>query len=109
LEGDLHVTGGPPVHYVPPVYEYPHTDDRCAVIGGLVYRGTAIPGLRGAYVYTDFCQGRLIALLARGRRVTFQRSLGVTLERADGFAQDSAGELYVLSLARGIYRLAPVP
>ena len=29
----------------------------CSVIGGYVYRGSAISGLRGTYFYGDFCNG----------------------------------------------------
>jgi len=31
----------------PPVYDYDHGGGRCAIIGGYVYRGAAIPELRG--------------------------------------------------------------
>ncbi|MGH7701706.1 MAG: PQQ-dependent sugar dehydrogenase, partial [Gemmatimonadales bacterium] len=39
-----------------PVLEFPHTEG-CAVVGGMVYRGSAIPELRGTYFYGDFCGG----------------------------------------------------
>jgi glucose/arabinose dehydrogenase len=45
---------------VPPVYEYSHDDGGCALTGGYVYRGRAIPALQGAYVFGDFCGGRLV-------------------------------------------------
>ena len=35
---------------------YPYGED-CAVTGGYVYRGTALPELRGRYLYGDFCSG----------------------------------------------------
>ena len=38
---------------LPPIAEYPHTVGR-AVTGGYVYRGTAIPGLVGRYIFADF-------------------------------------------------------
>ena len=41
---------------VRPVYEYP-TGDGCAVTGGYVYRGGAIPGLAGHYFFADYCAG----------------------------------------------------
>ena len=34
----------------------------CAVTGGVVYRGRALPELRGHYVFADYCQGDLKAL-----------------------------------------------
>ena len=44
-----------------PVTEYPH-DLGCSVIGGVVYRGDAIPALRGAYLFSDNCCGTLWAI-----------------------------------------------
>ncbi len=37
-----------------PVLEYTH-DEGCAVTGGFVYRGQAIPELDGQYFYGDWC------------------------------------------------------
>ena len=37
-----------------PVMEYGHEEERGSIIGGYVYRGRAIPGLRGKYVSGDF-------------------------------------------------------
>jgi glucose/arabinose dehydrogenase len=38
---------------IDPVVEYRHADVGVAVVGGYVYRGSAIPGLRGRYVFAD--------------------------------------------------------
>ena len=45
-----------------PITEYPHGEDGCSVTGGVVYRGDAIPALRGAYLFADYCSGRLWAI-----------------------------------------------
>ena len=45
----------------PPLATYNHSHG-CAVIGGGVYRGAAIPQLEGAYVFGDLCSGRIWAL-----------------------------------------------
>ncbi|HEX2066404.1 MAG TPA: PQQ-dependent sugar dehydrogenase, partial [Candidatus Thermoplasmatota archaeon] len=34
-----------------PVAEYSHAGGNCSVTGGVVYRGAALPGLRGTYLY----------------------------------------------------------
>lgn len=44
-----------------PVMEYTHEEGRCSIIGGYVYRGRAVPALRGAYVSGDFCSGEVFA------------------------------------------------
>jgi glucose/arabinose dehydrogenase len=108
LEGRRQFSGSPPARAVPPVHEYYHRSGRCAVIGGHVYRGSQIRGLQGAYVYGDVCDGRIRALSwARGEPVR-HRDLGLRLPGLVSFAEGRDGELYALSLADGIYRLASV-
>jgi len=91
---------------VEPIFEYDHTDGSCGVIGGYVYRGDAIPALAGAYVYSDLCLGRLEALRVRDGQVR-RIDLGRTVQAVSSFGEDTTGELYVLSLVGGVYRLGP--
>jgi glucose/arabinose dehydrogenase len=98
---------GSEVDVVPPVFEYPHDGSVCAVTGGSVYRGEDIPALVGAYVFADYCTGRLEALLLREGRDPQVVELGPTVESLASFGEDAAGELYVLSLSGQVYRLAP--
>ncbi len=99
--------GDPPDDLVAPVAEYGHSDGRCSVTGGYVYRGEAIPALRGAYVYGDFCGGQIVALAQRGGTLGDQADLGITVEQLVSFGEDRDGELYVLSLAGPVYKLVP--
>ena len=67
---------------------------------------TAIPALAGAYLFTDYCDGRCRAI--RGPTAA-RRPSGRTFD-AEGVEpgvvrHDAAGEVYVLSLDGGIYRL----
>ena len=68
-EGDLCRTGPvacAEIAHAPPVATYAHdAQGGCAVIGGVVYRGTALPGLDGAYLFGDHCSGRVWALTPR--------------------------------------------
>ena len=77
----------------------------CAVTGGYVYRGAAIPDSTGAYVFGDFCNGRLQALrLTAGRSPSVGR-LGLEVANLASFGEDAAGNVYVFSLAGGMFRI----
>jgi hypothetical protein len=93
---------------VPPIHQYNHNNSRCAVVGGHLYRGTQLRGLQGTYLYGDVCDGRIRALArARGQAVR-HRDLGLRFPGLVSFAENHAGELYALSLAGGVYRMAAV-
>jgi hypothetical protein len=88
------------------VFEYP-TAEGCAVTGGYVYRGTEIPELVGAYVFGDFCNGRLEAFILRDGRAEGHRELGPLVSNLASFGEDANGELYALSLSGQVFRLVP--
>jgi len=105
-EGTMRFREGSAVGHVRPVFEYDHSGGRCSVTGGYVYRGQAIPALRGAYVFADYCEGTLQALRLRDGRWQ-ATGLGVRLPNVAAFGQHRSGELYVISLTEGLYRIAP--
>jgi glucose/arabinose dehydrogenase len=97
----------PPPNAVPPVYEYDHRAGGCAVTGGYVYRGSALPRLTGWYVFGDYCLGTINALrLESGGRVVHVLS-GTDVRGLSSFGQDAGGELYAMSLEGGVYKLVP--
>ncbi len=99
--------GANPAGAVLPVYEYSHADG-CSVTGGVVYRGTAIPGLGGAFLFTDYCHGTIRALRASGGQTTEEHTYAeATAANAVSFAADNDGEVYVVSLDGPVYRLGP--
>ena len=87
-----------------PVAEYGR-EGGCSVTGGYVYRGSRLPSLYGAYVYGDYCTGRIWALRHDGEEVTEQMQIVDSSLRIPSFGEDAAGELYVLSFDGKIYRL----
>jgi glucose/arabinose dehydrogenase len=109
FEGDAGFAGDPEgVATEPPVYVYPNESRRtCAVTGGYVYRGAAIPELRGDYLFADFCAGRIELLRAEDGRAVEHGVLGPVVPNLASFGEDGEGELYVLSLSGQVYRLAP--
>ena len=89
----------------PPLVEYPLTSRNCAVTGGYVYRGSRVPSLQGAYLYGDFCSGRIWGLIYDGQEVSDNQLLLDSSLQISSFGEDEAGELYILSFDRKIYRL----
>jgi glucose/arabinose dehydrogenase len=111
MEGSACVSGGScdSQGLVLPALEYAHdsnSNNACSIIGGAVYRGAAIPELRGAYLYSDLCAGWL-----KGFRYTN----GVATDRVDfgkmgagtilSFGEDAQHELYLLSAEGNVYRV----
>jgi glucose/arabinose dehydrogenase len=88
-----------------PVAEYDHTEG-CSVTGGFVHRGAA-PDLRGVYFFADFCSGRIWGLRLQGGRVVALAQAAKVAFSIGSFAQDRAGEVYVLQYAGsgGIYKV----
>ncbi|HEU5301859.1 MAG TPA: PQQ-dependent sugar dehydrogenase [Acidimicrobiia bacterium] len=89
-----------------PVLDISHDDGDCAVVGGHVYRGAAMPDLVGAYVYSDNCNGEIRAIrLAADGTVELARDLGIETNGVTSFGEDGDGELYVLTASAGVFRL----
>lgn len=107
FEGTLPLRPKPPEGLVAPVHQYVRDNGRCAVIGGYVYRGDRIPSLRGAYLFGDLCAGRIEAMRMTGGKAQPRRVLPGKIDQLTSFGQDVAGELYVLSLNDGVFRIDP--
>ena len=96
----------------PPVLVYGHDAGRCSVTGGVVYRGDAIPALRGVYLFGDFCSGEVFALRPPADDVEppGERTEPVVLVGGAGslvsFGLDEAGEVLVVDHGGAIWRLA---
>lgn len=92
--------------FVEPVFVYDHGPG-CSVTGGVVYRGKAIASLAGMYLYSDFCDGTIRALDMTKANGATSVSLGVKADQVAGFTTDIDGEVYVISLSDGLFRLVP--
>ncbi len=90
----------------PPILEYAHTDNRCAITGGYVYRGTAEAALRGAYFYADYCGGQLYYAL-RQQDGSWQTTEALQdVKAVTTFGENSAGELFLANSAGDILRVS---
>ncbi len=92
---------------VAPLYEYPHTDGSCAVVGGYVYRGSAIPDLVGTYLFGDWCTPEVQGLRVADGAVSAVGGLGIDVKSLSSFGEDDNNELWLLSQEGGVYRLLP--
>jgi glucose/arabinose dehydrogenase len=92
-----------------PVLDYPRAFG-CSVTGGHVYRGAAIPALRGYYLYGDYCTGNIGRFrIEDGAAVD---ALDITEDiNPDGeneitaFGTDAAGEMLVVDRSGVVYRI----
>jgi glucose/arabinose dehydrogenase len=105
-EGFEKYNGDKQATFTDPVAQYPHADG-CSVTGGYVYRGKAIPGLLGTYLYGDYCRGTIWQLWQGSdstwkNEVLFEDNL-----RIASFGEDEAGELYVVDHGGVIYKMVP--
>src|SRR6185295_15823284 len=91
---------------IPPIAEYSHSSGQ-STTGGYVYRGSAIPNLVGRYVFGDFASGNLWNI-AHGTTPTLTVDAGSAVStglQIASFAEDIAGELYIVDLRGMFYRI----
>jgi len=110
MEGDrCFKSGCDPAQYTPPILQYSH-DEGCSITGGIVYRGAAIAGLTGHYLYADWC-GELIRSLrydANNQRVTDQIDWTTDLAplgQVTSFGLDHNNEVVTVNWAGQLHRI----
>jgi glucose/arabinose dehydrogenase len=84
---------------IAPVYDYSHDQGECAIIGGYVYRGSAMPGLQGTYFFSDLCLGFVRGLTIQSGAATVAQAPNANAGAfvTQSFGQDGSGELYILT------------
>lgn len=88
----------------PPVLAYGRQEG-CAVIWGGEYQGRALPQLRGAQLFADYCTRKVWALENRPETGWQKRELAEVDIRITSFGTDAAGEMYLLPVSGPIVRL----
>jgi glucose/arabinose dehydrogenase len=89
---------------VKPVLVYSHAHG-CAIIGGYVYRGSAVPAARGRYFYGDNCAGTVWTFRVGAHGRASAAVVSGSVPTISGFGVDGNGELYALSLGGTLYKL----
>jgi len=94
-----------------PIMEYAHNASGGeAIIGGFVYRGSAIAGLAGAYVFGDLYSGHIWAGVQDSGGIWSQTLVLNHNLIVSSFGQDAAGERYLLDYGNGaVLRLRAAP
>ncbi len=91
--------------FVEPVFTYGR-DRGCSITGGVVYRGSQIPALDGSFLFADICEGGVRSLSRDGDDFVETQLTDHPWEIVS-FASDGTGEVLVISLGKGIFRLMP--
>jgi hypothetical protein len=93
-----------------PLLDYPHLSGACAVTGGYVYRGSAMPATQGTYFYADFCAGFVRSFRYQNGQPTDQTEwplLSPPGKFVTSFGEDADGELYVMTQGGGLFKVIP--
>lgn len=86
--------------FVFPIGEYAHTNGRCSITGGYVYRGPIATLPTGSYVYGDYCSSEIFLLEGGTQSLLLNTPLNIS-----SFGEDEAGEIYVVGHGGQVYRL----
>ncbi|GAB3794318.1 PQQ-dependent sugar dehydrogenase [Spirosoma humi] len=86
---------------IPPVYQYSHNKGDVSITGGVVYRGSANPSLRGKYIFADYASGRVWALTPNGTKPAAAQELMAQAGAISAFGEDQKKEIYLCDLGTG--------
>ncbi len=92
-------------NFTMPAFEYANAGDRCSIIGGYRYRGSALRALQGRYIFGDFCSGEIFVARLNNNQQWEQEVLLDTSLMISSFGEDDRGELLVADLNGTVYRL----
>ena len=98
-----------------PVYEYAHLSGRCAITGGYVYRGCAIPDWNGTYFFADYCTAEIWSGQFQGgslvnvtdRTAELAPGGGLAINSITSFGEDARGELHICDQGGEIFKIVP--
>ena len=91
-----------------PVVDYANGAEGCAVTGGYVYRGAAIPGLAGTYFYADYCNSWIRTFRYANGQISDHWDWSAKLNALgsiSSFGEDARGELYVVAHNGRVWRV----
>lgn len=98
-----------------PIHEYSHSFG-LSITGGYVYRGCAIPDLKGTYYYADYQTSRIWSFKYNGSVVSAFEERTAELDPAGAlqinnpasFGEDAYGEIYIVDLGGELFKIVPL-
>jgi glucose/arabinose dehydrogenase len=93
--------------HVRPVIVRSHDAGNCSITGGVIVRDPALAGLRGRYVFGDYCKGRIQSARLSPGRARGVRRTSLRVESLSSFGEDDQGRVYAMSLDGPVYRIVP--
>jgi len=96
-----------------PLVEYDHTTGK-SISGGAVYRGSAIPALRGTYFYADYTSNAIWSLVYDRDKGTVSAPVSLKQDINNvtsivAIQTGADGEIYFVSLTGGLFRIEAAP
>jgi glucose/arabinose dehydrogenase len=110
FEGHEVFSGCSVPNHSPPVLVYPNSGSGTAVNGGYVIRDSALPTLRGRYIYADTFDGlggQIHTVVLGPGGASGDGPVGLSAELVVSFGQDACGHIYVATLGGTVFRLEP--
>jgi uncharacterized repeat protein (TIGR03806 family) len=93
--------------FIDPIVSAPHSTGMWSIIGGFVYRGSAIPTLQGRYLFTDYFENG-IHIYDGAETSGYTTILADSGASVSAFAEDNNGELYLVDYYGGkLLRIDP--
>jgi uncharacterized repeat protein (TIGR03806 family) len=92
---------------IDPIVEHPRSEAQ-SIIGGYVYRGSALPTLVGTYIYGDYVTGNIWALeYDTSNNPTPKVIANLPGQTLVSFAQGNDGEVYTVQISGEIRKVVP--
>ena len=89
-----------------PVREYDHSNGRCSITGGYVYRGTTYASLLGGiYIYGDYCTGEVWGTIRTSSGSWINALVYDHPGNITSFGESPSGELFAVDAGGSLYRL----
>ena len=113
VEGNMHCnspTSGCDLSSTPPIYEVAHSASFCAMMGGFVYRGAALPSCyQGRYLFADYCSGRVGSFRIEGGAAVDVQAGPTASSMVVSWGRGGDGELYLLGMDGEVFQLTAAP